>query len=462
MQNKNYPMRVICIIFLLIYSQIVIVAQNIHIVPFKQNTANFKTQNITRKIIGTDRIIDYSFLKNIPSDLNLFAVYSVLISPSQKMYDDFLNGKISQEKYEEYIKSEKIDTSLLLKDSKGSNKFYLYVGLNKSNMEKTVIIDCNSNADFSDDNRYTFKLNKEKYNFPLVSEQDSLCPLVNIQTISLNDGNSLNRTISLTLNPFMTFDSEQQYPSSDDYYLDVIFLTNQYSEANFKINDQQISIFEHKNSNDLIFNNLNTNSVFKFYYKNTELQDPYKIGDTLILCGEKIYLKDVFKDSLYLQVLDKQTDSSIIGNKIPCLYAKNINDKKIINLNDLFKNKFVFIDFWGSWCKPCIAAIPDLKILYEKIKNRKDVIIIGVALEKDSSLDKISNIIETKNVKWMNVWNDFDQLNSLSSVHRKMRITHFPTYYIVDKQGVIVYNTKNRPYTECFEEAVEKFLKLIE
>lgn len=50
---------------------------------------------------------------------------------------------------------------------------------------------------------------------------------------------------------------------------------------------------------------------------------------------------------------------------------------KKLTLSD-YKGKWVLINFWATWCPPCLKEIPDLVSLYE---NRKDVMVIGVAMD---------------------------------------------------------------------------------
>jgi len=48
-----------------------------------------------------------------------------------------------------------------------------------------------------------------------------------------------------------------------------------------------------------------------------------------------------------------------------------------------YKGKWVFVNYWATWCPPCLEEVPDLVALYDARKN-KDVVVIGVAFDFDS------------------------------------------------------------------------------
>jgi thiol-disulfide isomerase/thioredoxin len=51
-----------------------------------------------------------------------------------------------------------------------------------------------------------------------------------------------------------------------------------------------------------------------------------------------------------------------------------------------YKGKWVFVNYWATWCPPCLEEVPDLVALYDSRKN-KDVVVIGVVFDFDSEKD---------------------------------------------------------------------------
>lgn len=89
-----------------------------------------------------------------------------------------------------------------------------------------------------------------------------------------------------------------------------------------------------------------------------------------------------------------------IGDAAPAIESFNVDSGKV-SLSD-FKGKYVLIDFWASWCEPCRAAMPSIKTIYEKYKN-KNFEILGVSL--DSKKEGWTKAIEKDQLKWINVSN---------------------------------------------------------
>ncbi|HEY8387629.1 MAG TPA: TlpA disulfide reductase family protein [Parasegetibacter sp.] len=95
------------------------------------------------------------------------------------------------------------------------------------------------------------------------------------------------------------------------------------------------------------------------------------------------------------------------GHAAPEFSAPDLNGKTV-SLSD-FKGKYVFIDFWASWCAPCINQIPDLLQINEKFR-KKNFVMLAVSLDvtkeawsKSVAKHKLNNMVHVSNLKG---WSD--------------------------------------------------------
>lgn len=105
-----------------------------------------------------------------------------------------------------------------------------------------------------------------------------------------------------------------------------------------------------------------------------------------------------------------------------------------------YKNKVVFINFWATWCPPCIAEMPDINDLYQEV-NSEDIQFVLISLDDD--FQKAINFVEKKGY-------DFPIYKLGSALPRVYESQAIPTTFVVSpdgeiavrKSGMAKYNTK--------------------
>ncbi|MCY3542215.1 MAG: TlpA disulfide reductase family protein [Gammaproteobacteria bacterium] len=124
--------------------------------------------------------------------------------------------------------------------------------------------------------------------------------------------------------------------------------------------------------------------------------------------------------------------SLVVGKNVPDFTLPNLNGEQI-SLDDLQKqNEIVLVEFWASWCGPCIEAIPALKDLYSTYhKHGFEIVSVSIDDEQDSWIEASGKY----ELPWINLgelagWN--------GEVATSFGVTFIPKNYLVNTQGEIV------------------------
>ena len=98
-----------------------------------------------------------------------------------------------------------------------------------------------------------------------------------------------------------------------------------------------------------------------------------------------------------------------------------------------YRGRVVLLDFWATWCKPCIYALPDLRKLVAEVPA--DLFAL-IAISVDDQVETVTRFMESEPMPWTN-WH----AGMESDIGRLLRVQGYPTYVLVDEQGTILART---------------------
>ena len=126
----------------------------------------------------------------------------------------------------------------------------------------------------------------------------------------------------------------------------------------------------------------------------------------------------------------KIQNSLAVGTPFPDFAVQDLDGKPLSVAGE--KGKIVLVDFWATWCGPCVHELPNVIKVYEK-DHSKGFDIIGVSLDSDKT--RLTSFIKEKNMTWPQY---FDGQGWENKVSTKYGIISIPATFMVGKDGKII------------------------
>jgi peroxiredoxin len=140
---------------------------------------------------------------------------------------------------------------------------------------------------------------------------------------------------------------------------------------------------------------------------------------------------DRILDSVKQQAAAKKIQSGLAeGSKFPDFSEKDTAGKPLAIAN--YKGKVVLLDFWATWCGPCVHELPNVIKTYDAY-HKQGFEIIGISLDKDQ--EKLTSFTKEKNMTWVQY---FDGLGWQNKLAVKYGVNSIPATYLLDGQGTII------------------------
>jgi len=336
----------------------------------------------------------------------------IIVDFTQYYYQNYRSGKITEEEYQDIQDrwKRKID-STQLSESPVKCTFGYVTGI-QPNGEMGIIIDSNNNNDFSDDKAYTI---------PELAISDEEKIMQNVRYISYQ---RLSDNVVI----------EDRFPL-------VIFKMN--GEVWYTIPQYVSGEFDgHKLAVTTFFTNVSYlfSTIVCIAADGTDDGEKYGIGDgtqtgQYLSIGENVYKYLGIKRNDNVVLLEKQEqDKSDIKTAVEGFRAEDFEGfdfktREKIALSD-YKGKYVYLDFWATFCTPCLKDMPELKEIYDNLDDTKAAI-IGIV--GSSTADETATMIDKHHITWPQILSTDE-----NNIVKDYRVGGYPTTFLIDPDGMIL------------------------
>ena len=347
-------------------------------------------------------------VKGLPEGWEDAAPKQLLFDAKQFAYQNYLEGNIDSVRYASLTKSWKIDLEKRPLSPKSIRCFTHVVARVLSDSTVEYILDINNNRDFSDDAIHIAQP------YDMNANPDSLVANAHLTEVELFvNGEVIQRKVPIIIQKGFTRGRLFIYYGYADHY-----------EAHLRDQLIQLHTFVSVDLSDgeLLSGNPQKNRTSK-----------QTLINEFLLIKDEIFLykgANTFTQTVELQKMPKDTTlySTQIGFSAIPFEGISFRNQDSIRLDE-YLGKFLYLDFWGTWCKPCVNEIPKMKELYEELDLKK-IAFLGIVQDKEESL---TTFLERESIPWPQLYSD-DQQNFVDLYE----ITAYPTTFLINPEGIIV------------------------
>jgi len=110
-------------------------------------------------------------------------------------------------------------------------------------------------------------------------------------------------------------------------------------------------------------------------------------------------------------------------------FAMLTSDDNRVSLDD-FRGDLIFVNVWASWCPPCVAEMPTIETLYNRVGDYNNIRFVMLSMDQDRQ--KGANYMENKEFPMPYFFPASELPNMLQS-------QYLPTTYLISKEGKVIY-----------------------
>ena len=163
-----------------------------------------------------------------------------------------------------------------------------------------------------------------------------------------------------------------------------------------------------------------TTSLADIWFKHGDFQKSRTLAEEVL----KSKAEEDSKESAAMLLKQLNHVGKPLELKFAALDGRELDLKKL-------RGKVVLIDFWATWCAPCMRELPNVKAVYEKLHD-KGFEVLGLSYDEDKAA--LQQVVSTEAIPWPQA---FDEAEPGKKFAEQFGVTALPTMWLVDKNGVL-------------------------
>ena len=133
----------------------------------------------------------------------------------------------------------------------------------------------------------------------------------------------------------------------------------------------------------------------------------------------------------------RQAQADVVGQPAHRFEAKTI-DGKSVRFPDDYKGKVVMLDFWATWCRPCLNELPGLTRVHEEFASQ-GFTVLGISLDNEEGATSLPQFLKSKNITWPQIC---DGESWQGGIVKQYGVHSIPSCWLIDGDtGRIVATT---------------------
>ena len=367
----------------------------------------------------------YLPVEGIPESWSRITKTMVWLDAHQLVYQNYKAGNIDEAGFAGLKKSWDWEPDST-KHPDRPIKCYVYVVRGRDAMGKAaVMVDTNNNLDFSDETPFYPEVGNKSDWSTMRAYDPKLVQYVSYEVFE--EGRVVTKRVPLVVKRMPSEPAGQQF----------WYCTPQYAQVKLKVKGKEHTVAIHSGfsgtdyeSPELVLVDSTTTHLYN-HGEGVAKGEVLALGTFPNKVSYRNKGVDLYHNALVLEGEEADADEYSLqaGYRFKPFAATEFSTRKPIRLAD-YRGKYVFIDFWGTWCLGCVQELPHLQEVYEKVDKSK-VEFIGIA--GGQSPQQLTKFLKKRPLPWPQIVSD-----SSNQLVETYNISAYPTNVLVGPDGRVV------------------------